>query len=191
MLENASKLTETLLKFTDLGEKSLNLFLESGFKIRKNKGERLITAGEVADCLFFVEKGFIRSYYLREEKDITISFSLQGDFITSMSSFILQQPSYENVEAIEEASLWAIKHKALMNLFHTDQKLEHIYRLVLEHYYIRIEEELIFSKFKSTKERYLNLLHSRPEIIQKASVGQIASYLDMSIETLSRIRANI
>jgi hypothetical protein len=63
--------------------------------------------------------------------------------------------------------------------------------MILERYYIVLEEHQIFSKFKSAKERYLELMENRPKVIQKASVGQIASYLDMTIETLSRTRAKI
>nr|HAD53297.1 Crp/Fnr family transcriptional regulator [Algoriphagus sp.] len=70
-------------------------------------------------------------------------------------------------------------------------EMERAYRIILEKYYIALEEQLIFSKFKSAKDRYLELMDKKPKIIQKASVGQIASFLDMTIETLSRIRARI
>jgi len=62
-------------------------------------------------------------------------------------------------------------------------------RLILEEYYARLEERLISIQFKSAKERYLTLLKNRPEIIQRAPLGRIASYLGMKQETLSRIRA--
>ena len=84
-----------------------------------------------------------------------------------------------------------ISHEDLWNLFEIYPNLERTYRLILEQYYITLEEQLIFSKFKSAKERYLEFMETRPKIIHKASVGQIASYLDMSIETLSRIRGKI
>jgi CRP-like cAMP-binding protein len=186
-----SKLTETLNKFLDLEQKSLQAFLNKGNTREVSKSEKLISKGEICTNLFFILKGAVRSYYFKDDKDITISFSMEGEFITSMSSFISQSPSYENIEALEDCKLWHISHQDLMGLFDTHRDLERVYRLILEAYYIRVEEQLIFSKFKNARERYEELLQQNPEIIQKASVGQIASFLDMSIETLSRIRANL
>lgn len=175
----------------DLDEKSLQAFLENGHILKISKSKKLIEEGEVSEFLFFIQKGSVRSYYFRDDKDITISFSLEGEFITSMSSFITQTPSYENIEAMEDCEMWCISHKSLMDLFEEYHDLERAYRLLLEQYYIRLEEHLIFSKFKNARERYEELIQYKPEIIQKASVGQIASFLDMSIETLSRIRASL
>ena len=108
-----------------------------------------------------------------------------------MHSFITRQPSYESIEALEKTTSGKISQEDLSSLFDSHPSLERTYRMILEHYYIALEEQLIFSKFKSARERYLELMENRPKIIQKASVGQIASYLDMSIETLSRIRGKI
>jgi hypothetical protein len=92
---------------------------------------------------------------------------------------------------MEKTRVARINYVSLMKLFEKYQDLERTYRLILEQYYITLEEQLIFAKFKSARDRYLDLMEYRPRIIHKASVGQIASYLDMSIETLSRIRAKI
>jgi CRP-like cAMP-binding protein len=184
-------LINTLLQFSSIPEESLELFAG---KLRERglaKGERLIHEGEVCTQLSFIQKGFIRSFYFKDKKDITISFSIQGEFIASMASFISQKPSYETIEALEPCELYQISHQDLMELFEKDSQLEHLYRLILEQYYVSLEEHLIFSKFKTAKERYLELIETKPFIVQKASVGQVASYLDMSLETLSRIRGNL
>jgi CRP-like cAMP-binding protein len=184
-------LIRTLLQFSNIPQESLERFVNKLSLRNLNKGECLISAGEICTHLSFIQKGFIRSYYFKEKKDITISFSIQGEFIASMASFISQKPSYETIEALEPCELYQISHSDLMELFEMDSQLEHLYRLILEHYYVTLEEHLIFSKFKTAKERYLELIENKPFIIQKASVGQVASYLDMSLETLSRIRGNI
>jgi hypothetical protein len=108
-----------------------------------------------------------------------------------MHSFITQKPSNESLEALEKTTTGKISQADLWSLFDSHPNLERTYRMILERYFIALEEQLIFSKFKSARERYLELFETRPKIIQKASVGQIASYLDMSIETLSRIRGKI
>jgi CRP-like cAMP-binding protein len=186
-----ANLVETLSMFDVLSEKSLLKFINLTKKKQITKGELLVKKGEVCKHLAFIEHGTMRSYYLREEKDITVSFSLEGEFITSMSSFIQQLPSYENIEALENCTLNCIQHNTLMALLSEEKQLSEIYRKILEAYYVNLEEQLIFSKFKTAKERYLELMEKKPQIIQKAAIGQIASYLDMSIETLSRIRSGI
>jgi CRP-like cAMP-binding protein len=147
--------------------------------------------GKVCNHLYFIIEGSARSYYTKENKDITVSFSLEKEFLTAMHSFISRKPSYENIEAMEKSKVARITHGALVKLFEKHHDLERTYRLILEQYYVTLEEQQIFSKFKSARDRYLDLMEYRPKIIHKASVGQIASYLDMSIETLSRIRAKI
>lgn len=155
------------------------------------RGELLEEAGKVCKYLHFLDEGSARSFYQKENREITVSFSLEGDFVTSMHSFITQKPSYESIEAMEKTTSARISQENLWQLFDEYPNLERAYRVILEQYYIALEEQLIFSKFKSAKERYLELMDTRPKVIQKASVGQIASYLDMTIETLSRIRAKI
>lgn len=180
-----------LQKFSNIPQESLERFVGKLTLRSLTKGECLISEGEVCTRLSFIQKGFIRSYYFKDKKDITISFSMHGEFIASMASFISQKPSYETIEALEPCELFQISHQDLMDLFEKDSHLEHLYRLILEQYYVALEEHLIFSKFKTAKERYLELIENKPYIIQKASVGQVASYLDMSLETLSRIRSTI
>lgn len=177
--------------YPDIPENSLLFFFDNLQKRTLQKGELLISEGEVCQNINYIQSGIVRSSYNRDYKDITISFSIEGEFITAMSSFISQRPSYEKIEALSETQILQITYAELMALLDQDKNLEHLYRLILEQYYISFEELLIFSKFKTAKVRYLELLENRPQIIQYAAVGHIASYLDMSIETLSRIRSSI
>lgn len=178
-------------QFPGLSEEARNAFEHELDTLLLDKGTLLEEEGIVCNHLYFILEGSARSYYTKENKDITVSFSLEGEFLTAMHSFISRKPSYENIEAMEKTKVARIKYESLLKLFEKHHDLERIYRLILEQYYITLEEQLIFTKFKSARDRYLDLMEYRPKIIQRASVGQIASYLDMSIETLSRIRARI
>ena len=155
------------------------------------KGEIWIQQGEVCDKIGFIDRGLLRSYYHRDKKDITVSFSTKGEFISSMSSFISRQPSHESAEALETSQIFEFHHDQLMPLLKEDCHIAYLYQRILEQNFIELEEHLIFSKFKTAKERYLELMEKKPFIIHKASVGHVASFLDMSLETLSRIRATI
>ena len=178
-------------QFPGLGEEAKIAFEKELDSLLVDKGGLLEQEGKVCDHLYFIIEGSARSFYRKENKDITVSFSLEGEFLTAMHSFISRKPSYENIEAMEKTKVARIKYESLLKLFEKHHDLERTYRLILERYYVSLEEQLIFSKFKSARDRYLDLMDYRPKIIQRASVGQIATYLDMSIETLSRIRGKI
>lgn len=182
-------LLKTFNQFSGLKGRSIGTFLDISVVKRFTKGELLLREGDICDKLFFIEQGMVRSFYHREVKDVTISFSLAGEFITSMSGFITQQPTYENIEALEDSVVLEFGKEQLNELFEREPTWATIYRTVLEAYYVKLEEHLIFSKFKTARERYAELLHEKPEIIHKASIGQIASFLGINIETLSRIRS--
>lgn len=166
-------------------------FTEKFQLIEIEKGGLIQKEGQVANFLYYFSEGSARSFYIREKRDITVSFTLEGEFLTSMYSFVTRKTSYENIEALENCVLYRISYEDLQNLFLVFPEIEHVYRVLLEQYYIILEERLVFSKFKAAKVRYLELMDKAPQIIQKASVGHIASYLDMSIETLSRVRSKI
>lgn len=176
-------------QFAEINDDALNAFTSKiiSFKVRKN--ELLLKADNVCNYLYFLQSGSLISFYYKSGKKITIGFTFPNDFVTSLYSFVSRKPSYENIEAMEDSSILAISYQDLQDLFNTHPILEKVYRVILEHYYIKMEEKIIFDKFKTAKERYLNLMENRPEIIQKAGVGEIASFLSISIETLSRIRS--
>lgn len=185
------KFEEIVGAYPNVSKEAIDAFKAKFEPVTYQRGELLEKEGQVSNHLYFILEGAARSYYIRDKRDITISFSLDGEFVTSMYSFVTRKASYEHIECIEKCTCMKISHENLQGLFLSYPEIEHAYRLILERYYIALEEQLVFSKFKSAKDRYLELIEHRPKIIQKASVGQIASYLDMSIETLSRVRSKI
>lgn len=181
-------LFENITGVSDAAKQEFISFLE---EVKAEKGQKLEQEGQVSHHLYYIAEGSARSYYIRDNRDITVSFSLAGEFVTAMHSFITRSPSYETIETLEKSIIYRISYEDLQKCFLDYPDMERTYRIILEKYYIALEEQLIFSKFKSAKDRYLELMENKPKIIQKASVGQIASFLDMTIETLSRIRAKI
>ena len=190
MRKDLNLLVNIFDQFDGLDGHSIGTFLDISVLRRFSKGDLLVREGEICDKLFFIEQGMVRSFYHKEVKDVTISFSLTGEFITSMSGFITQQPTYENIEALEDCLVLEFCKDKLNELFKREPTWATIYRTVLEEYYVKLEEHLIFSKFKTAKERYAELLRDKPQIIKTASIGQIASFLGINIETLSRIRSD-
>lgn len=183
------QIIDFLTQFYPISNDAITAFSDKLVKHDVKRGQIIARENEVENHLYFVSKGCLRSYYIKDSKDITISFTLDNDFVTSMYSFVSRKPSYEFIEALEDSIFYTIHYDDLQNLFKEYREVETLYRKVLQQYYIMMEERIIFSKFKTAKQRYHHLMETRPEIIQKASVGHVASYLDVSIETLSRIRS--
>jgi CRP-like cAMP-binding protein len=138
-----------------------------------------------------VQQGCLRGYYLLDGKEITHWFAFENDFVTSFHSFITQQPAVEDIQLLEGSVLWMISKSALDELFRQYHEVERVVRIAYEKYYIRLEERFINSHFTSAKERYENLLHESPHILERVPLGYIASYLGITQETLSRIRGKL
>lgn len=154
-----------------------------------SKGERLIGIDGRCNQLYFIRKGLLRGYYFPDGKEVTNWFAEQGEFATCFYAFIAERPSFEHIQALEDGELTALSHTALQTLYRNFPETERIGRLITENYYIRLEERLLNLQFKTAKERYHKLLSTKPSLLQRASLGQIASYLGITQETLSRIRA--
>ena len=114
---------------------------------------------------------------------------MDGAFVTSFSSFISQTPSVETIELLEDSILYAIHYDDLQHLYKTYPIMEHIGRLIAEYHYNSLAMKSYRLKFSNSAERYEALFNTKIEIIRRTPIGIIASYLGMSIETLSRIRS--
>ena len=139
------------------------------------KGDTILKEGNVCNALYFVEKGMVRQYYYKNKKDVTEHFSFEG-------------PSRLIVEALEATTLYAIPYDILLGLMVRNQEMEMLYRKILEHVAISSQEHADSQRFENASERYERLLREKPEIILRAPMVHIASFLQMTPETLSRVR---
>jgi CRP-like cAMP-binding protein len=155
------------------------------------KNEYLLTVGKTCRHLYFLEKGALRGYYDLDGKEITHWFAFENDFVTSFHSFITEEPAVENIQLLEGSVLWSITKETLTRLFNQHHEIERLVRIAYEKYYIRLEERFVNAQFKTAAERYEKLLHEMPHILERVPLGQVASYLGISQETLSRIRSRI
>jgi CRP/FNR family transcriptional regulator, anaerobic regulatory protein len=182
------KLIDTLTKFTPLNEPLLLALAEVVSKKTYSKGDTLLQQGNICRHIYIIEKGFVRGFYLKNGKEITSWLADEGEAITSMYSFISQKAGIDNIEILEPSILWALSYDNLQKMYKTFPEFNETGRLLIEKYYLELEERTTSLQFQTAKERYETLVQSKPHILQRASLGQIASYLGMSQETLSRIR---
>lgn len=187
MKELLKHLSELINVSDELNEK-LNQSVKT---IELNKGSIVLNSNERCSNLYFINKGMIRGYYYLDGKEVTSWFAQENEFATCFYAFITKSNSFETIQAIEPCTLTEISYETLQNLYSKFPETEHVGRIITENYYIKLEERLLNIQFKSAKERYENFLKTKPSIAQRAPLGQIASYLGITQETLSRIRTEL
>lgn len=158
------------------------------FKSIKRK-EILLNHGFTEDNLYFVRKGLLRGYIIQKRKDITTWFSQEGDFVTSIYSFISRKPTQESIEALEDCELDYVSYSDLNELYSSHMELNLLGRVITEKYLIDLEERVNSFQFQSAKSRYQYFIEKRPDLFSRVKLGHIASFLGITKETLSRIRS--
>lgn len=154
------------------------------------KGHHIIKEGQIESSFFIVQSGMVRSYYHRNERETTIWFAYEGQSAVACSSLFDNRPSLETVECVEECDLIGIPNRELRELYNKHQCMNTIGRKIVESYYSILEYRIYSLQVMSATERYKKLMEAEPEIIRRAPLGNIASFLGISQETLSRIRHN-
>ncbi|MBQ7494845.1 MAG: Crp/Fnr family transcriptional regulator [Bacteroidaceae bacterium] len=157
--------------------------------MKVSKGEKLMTEGEVCKYMYFVERGMVRQFYFKNGRDVTEHFSYEGRIVICIESFLKQIPSLLGVEGLENSWLYAIPHDEFLQLVEENKEMERLYRKILEHALISSQEHADSQRFENATERYMRLLRTKPEIILRAPMVHVASFLQMTPETLSRVRA--
>ncbi|HWV65004.1 Crp/Fnr family transcriptional regulator [Chitinophaga sp.] len=151
-------------------------------------GEHLSEAGKTANAIYFIEEGIVRVYTIHNGKEISMDFAFPGNFTTAYASFTTRQPAVVNLQAVTPVKGYACYYTDLQQLYHTSHQSERIGRLIAEQQYLRkYNRELSFLQY-TAQERYTQLLEEHPEVVQHIPIKQIASYLGIEPESLSRIR---
>ncbi|MDR1344851.1 MAG: Crp/Fnr family transcriptional regulator [Tannerellaceae bacterium] len=155
------------------------------------KNEYLVREGEINHQLFYVEKGLVRQFSHKNGKEITEHFALERSMFLNIDSFFTQGPTDTTIEALEPVTLYGMPHEPLMELVSNHQEINSLYRCIIEKMLTIIHKKIFAFRFETASERYVRLLRERPDIIKRVQLIHIASYLRMSPETLSRVRAGL
>ena len=156
------------------------------------KGDCFVKQDDVCRQIGFINQGTLKTYYINDKgEEITSCFCAENNFTTSYKSFILQSPSDLTIQAIEETELFVIDYENLQKLYAKSLAWQAIGRAVVAKEYIEMEQYASVLSNETAKEKYLRMLKEQPNILQKASITDIASYLGVSRRTLSRIRKEI
>lgn len=183
------KIPKQIKKIAKLPD-SFNSELESIFERREvKKGELLFEEGTICHHVFFIDKGLVRIYYYSNSgKEITAWFFQENSYFTAIDSFYNHRPTHDFCEALENSVIYTIKYTELENLLNKEYGARMAFHVLYE-LMKKMTEFIVTIKFQSAEDRYNIMLKEYPSIFQRVTLGHIASYLGITQETLSRIRA--
>jgi CRP-like cAMP-binding protein len=153
------------------------------------KGDLLVKPNTVCHRIYFVEKGVTRTFYYKEGKDVTDWLSPENSFAVSLVSFINRLPDRRGIEALEDSVLWSLEYTALEQLYQSFHEIERMGRLIVSYGLTLMQKRFDDLHFATARERYNGFEEAYPDLLQRVPLAHIASYLGMTQETLSRIRA--
>ena len=155
------------------------------------KGDYLLKANNVCSKSYWVESGIIRKFYLHQDKEVTTEFFFKDDLAISFDSYILQKPSREYIQALTDTVVNVTDYASFQSTKIKRPQLQELDFLLTEYYTLWLEEKVFELHTRNATQRYEAMLKKSPHIVQQVQLTQIASYLNISLETLSRIRAKI
>lgn len=180
---------ELARKYSTMTHEELDT-LESILVQRKyTKGEMILKEGQICEDILYVDKGLIRQFYIKKGKEVTENLGTEGSIIMCIESLFKEEPTKLQVEALEPSIVYALpKHKLEQVALH-NVNIQILYRKILEESLILSQVHADLVRFESAQDRYLRLCKLMPQVVLRAPLVYVASYLQMTPETLSRVRA--
>lgn len=155
------------------------------------KGDYMLRQGDVCRYSYLIESGLARKYYLIDGREITTDIYFPQDLALSMTSYITRTPSQEFIQVLENTTAARTDYTAFQALKADFPVLVGLDLLLTEYYALWQEERLRQFRTLDATQRYELLLNAQPQWVQRIQLTHIASYIGVSLETLSRIRAKL
>ncbi|MBA3284938.1 MAG: Crp/Fnr family transcriptional regulator [Nitrosopumilus sp.] len=186
-----NKLLKYFQRIMPLSDEEIKAIIETMNIQYYKKGTVLLNEGQISTEVYFVLEGCVRQYYLVDGEEKTTNFYTEEQWVISLNSFNQSVASNHYLACSEDSSLVVGNSKKAEDLYKRFPKLETVSRKVMEKVFAE-QQEIMGAYFTDTPEqRYLKLLKSRPELFQKIPQYQIASYVGVKPESLSRIRKRL
>jgi CRP-like cAMP-binding protein len=185
-----SSLEAGIQSITELSRDASDLLLHATRQKPLAKGQVLLAEGQVCQTIWYVEKGYLRTFYNKDGKEINTRFSFENEFVTDLKSLRSGAPSAYRIQAGEAAVVWEFSKETLLELYRQSAEIESFGRNLLEQMLVEQEDHANLFRIHSPTERYAFAVRHFPQLMQRVSLSQLASYLGMARETVSRIRKN-
>ncbi len=181
---------ELARKYSTMTHDELDILENILVPMKFSKGQMILSEGEVCKNIYYVEKGLVRQFYFKKGKAVTEYLAVEGDIVMCIESLFKEMPTQLQIEAIEPVMIYALPKVRLEEVALHNVNIQILYRKILEESLIisQIHADLI--RFETAQDRYQKLCRQSPQVALRAPLLYIASYLQMTPETLSRVRSS-
>jgi len=155
------------------------------------KGERILDEGQVCQSIYWIVKGMVRQFYFKNKKELTEYMATENTICMSIESLFHETPSRQIIQALEPTILFELPMRDLEAAAIKSVNIQMLYRKILEESLIISQQRADMLRFESAQDRYQKLVKSSPHLVLRAPLVYIASYLQMTPETLSRVRTAV
>ena len=159
--------------------------------IKYGKGEKILQEGEVCRNISYIEKGLVRQFYFKNGKEVTEHLGVDHSIFMCIESLFKEEPTRLQMEALEPTLVYALPKAKLEAAAMRNVNIQMLYRKILEESLIQSQIHADLVRFESAPNRYKRLCDLSPQVVLRAPLTYIANYLQMTPETLSRIRSGV
>ena len=191
MKNDVSLLIATLNQFHPLSKGIQGYLADHCQPCSFQKGELLLKEGQVCEHIYFINKGVIRGFIREGKKDITTWITSEYELVTSIYGLENNEPATENIQALENCELLALSNTDVQNLYAQFPEFNIAIRKLLQQYYKDAEGRAFIARLTNAEKKYRYFLKRYRHLANRVSLKYIASFLGMTLETLSRIRKRI
>ena len=152
------------------------------------KGQTILAEGEVCRNIMYIAKGLVRQFYFKKEKEVTEHMSVEGGMIMCIESLFKEEPTKLQVEALEPTIMYFLPKQRLEEVALHNVNIQILYRKILEESLLQSQIHADLVRFETAQDKYKRMCKLAPQVVLRAPLVYIASYLQMTPETLSRVR---
>lgn len=159
--------------------------------VKYGKGEMILAEGEVCRGISYIEKGLVRQFYNKNGKEVTEHLGVDHTIFMCIESLFKEEPTRLQVEALEATLVYILPKSKLEAAAIRNVNIQMLYRKILEESLIQSQVHADLMRFETAPNKYKRLCELSPQVVLRAPLTYIASYLQMTPETLSRIRSGV
>lgn len=182
---------ELARKYSTMTHDELDVLEDLLVPVKYGKGERILSEGEVCTGISYIEKGLVRQYYVKNGKEVTEHLGVDHSIFMCIESLFKEEPSHLQVEALEPTLVYILPKAKLEAAAMRNVNIQMLYRKILEESLIQSQVHADLMRFETAPNKYKRLCEMNPQVVLRAPLTYIANYLQMTPETLSRIRSNV
>ena len=180
---------ELARKYSTMTHDELDILESVLVPMKFAKGEIILKEGDVCEHIYYVERGLTRQFYFKNGKDLTEHIGVEHSIVMCIESLFKEKPTYLQLEALEPTLVYAMPKHRLEEVALHNVNIQILYRKILEESLIISQVHADMLRFETAQDRYLKLCKQSPQVVLRAPLVYVASYLQMTPETLSRVRA--